>query len=342
MTFLIARGWLAMIIDLNTQVWANLDQLGKELAGRVRKQSNQIGGSIDGSSAAHERAATCVDGSVILGFRSQLLGAHIPNEFVAEYVAKDPSRRVGIAGIDPMSDDCIDQIDAAVGLGLAGIAVSPTCQGFHPSHSDAMKVYERCADLSLPLFVITQQPLTPAAQLEFARPASWDEVARALPKLPIVISQLGHPWIDETLLLLSKHECVFADISLVASRPWQLYNALLNAFSMEVMDKLLFGSGFPLETPARAIESLYTVNAFSHGTQLPSVARASIRSIVERDSLACLGIDSEITAASHRADLDEDEAMTLDDYAPADGRLEESSEGHSGGSSGGNSGGSSG
>ena len=150
-----------------------------------------------------------------------------------------------------------------------------------------------------------------------------------LPKLPIVISQLGHPWIDETLLLLSKHECVFADISLVSSRPWQLYNALLDAFSMDVMDKLLFGSGFPLETPARAIESLYTVNAFSHGTQMPSVARASIRSIVERDSLACLCIDSEITTGSHRSELDEEEVMTLDDYSPVERRQEDSSDGNS-------------
>jgi hypothetical protein len=62
------------------------------------------------------------------------------------------------------------------------------------------------------------------------------------------------------------------------------------------MEKLLFGSGFPNETPARAIESLYTVNAYSHGTQLPSIARASIRAIVEKDSLACLGIDAEIAS----------------------------------------------
>ena len=48
--------------------------------------------------------------------------------------------------------------------------------------------------------------------------------------------------------------------------------------------------------PARAIESLYTVNAYSHGTQLPSIARASIRAIVEKDSLACLGIDAEIAS----------------------------------------------
>ncbi len=309
-----------MIIDLHTQVWANLEQLGRDLAARARSRQTAASDPLDGTPIAHERSMACVDGSVVLGFRSERLGARIPSEFVAEFVAKDPRRRVGVAGVDPLSADALDQIDTAVGLGLVGVAVSPACQGFHPAHSEAMCVYERCAELSLPVFVTMQSPLTPAAELEFARPGAWDEVARALPMLPIVISQLGHPWIDEALLLLGKHERVFADISGVASRPWQLYNALLGAASLGVMDRLLFGSGFPFETPARAIESLYTVNAFSHGTQLPSIARASIRSIVERDSLACLGIDSEISVSPHRTE--DDELQPIDEFSPAGGAAE--------------------
>ena len=97
------------------------------------------------------------------------------------------------------------------------------------------------------------------------------------------------------MVLLGKHANVWADISLVASRPWQLYNALLNASSFQVMDKLFFGSGFPGETPAKTIEALYSVNAFSHGTQLPAVPRSLIRGIVERDTLTCLGIDAIIS-----------------------------------------------
>ena len=131
--------------------------------------------------------------------------------------------------------------------------------------------------------------------LDFGRPSLFDEVARAFPKLCLVIGGLGYPWIDETLLLLGKHEHVFADISGIVSRPWQLYDALLRATSQGVMDRLLFGSGFPAESPAKAIETLYSVNGFSHGTQLPSIPRAQIRAIVERDSLSALRIDGEIT-----------------------------------------------
>ena len=43
-----------------------------------------------------------------------------------------------------------------------------------------------------------------------------------------------------------------------------------------------------------AIEAIYSINTYSQGTQLASIPRAQIRSIVERNSLEVLGIDSEI------------------------------------------------
>lgn len=285
-----------MIIDLHTRIWFGLDQLGREMADRLRSEQLEHWGQLDASPAAHERAMGCVDAAVVSGFRSELLQACIPNEYVADFVAKDPRRRIGVAGIDPMADDTDDQMSAAVDLGLSGFSVSPVCQGFHPAHSAAMRVYERCAELSMPLFVTALEPLTPASQLEFARPALWDEVARSFPELPIAIHQLGHPWIDETLLLLGKHSNVWADISGVAARPWQLYNALLNASSFGVMDKLLFGSGFPMETPEKTIESLYSINTCCTGTQLPSVALSQVRRIVERDTITCLGLDAVVAA----------------------------------------------
>jgi predicted TIM-barrel fold metal-dependent hydrolase len=319
-----------MIIDLHTHVWMSIDQLGSEVAARMRTDRLQHWGQLDASPAAHERAMTCVDGAVVIGFRSDRLEAHIPNEYIADFVAKDPRRRIGAAGIDPLSPDAMDEFDAAIDLGLCAIALSPACQGFHPAHSAAMRIYERCLDASMPLFVTLDTPLTASSELEFARPVHWDEVARTFPDLPIVISRLGYPWIDETLTLLGKHQNMWADISFVASRPWQLYHALLNALSSSVMDRLLFGSGFPHEMPARAIESLYRVNGFSHGTQLPAVPRAQIRGIVERDAIACLGIEPVFSArlagtAEREAQMEADETggrvshTSVTPAPPADG-----------------------
>jgi len=268
-----------MIIDLHTNIWSSVDQLGPDVAERLRNEKAARWGQHDATPEAHQAAMDGVDGSAVLGFRSQLLGANVPNELVAEYVSRQPDRRFGIAGIDPMADDAMDQFDVAQNLGLVGVTISPACQGFHPSNSRAMRVYERCIDAGMPIFVGLDHPLTSSSRLDFARPVHWDDVAREFPKLPIVISQLGHPWIDETLLLLSKHPSLYADLSGVVTRPWQLYNALLSASSIDVMGKLLFGSGFPRELPTKAIEALYSVNAFSQGSPLPSVPRSRISGV---------------------------------------------------------------
>lgn len=284
-----------MIVDTHTQIWANLDQLGRQVASRIRDRSPQAWAEFDGSPASHQNAMSYVDMALVFGFRSDRLGAHVPNEFVADFVSQSPERRAGVAGIDPLASDATDQFTAAIDMGFVGMNISPAMQGFHPAHSDAMELYERAVEHGTPIFVTLGDPMPADAMLEFARPMLWDEVARTFPTLPIVINQLGHPWIEETLLMLSKHPKMYADISGVASRPWQLYNALLTAQSMRVIDKLLFGSGFPRETPAKTIEALYSINGFTSGTQLPSIPRSQVRSIVERRVDECIGLDIEPT-----------------------------------------------
>jgi predicted TIM-barrel fold metal-dependent hydrolase len=161
-----------------------------------------------------------------------------------------------------------------------------------------MRLYEACAEEGMPVFVLRGAPFSSSAMLEFGRPSAWDEVARSFPTLPIVIGELGYPWIDEALVLVGKHENVWAELSGIASRPWQLYNALQTALGLGVMEKILFASGFPYELPARAIENLYSLNAMSHGTQLPSIPRSQLQALVERDSLRALRIEAEVGTAS--------------------------------------------
>jgi len=287
-----------MTIDLHARVWSSPDQFGPELSRLLRLRQADRWVRLDASSAALERASACVDVTLVHGFRSQHLGARIPNELIAEVVAQSPSHRLGVAGVDPLASgpasDPERQVTDAVDLGMVGVSISPMGQGFHPSHSQAMRLYACCEAQRLPLFVMRGAPLSASAILEFGRPSAWDEIARAHPELRIVLGELGYPWIDEAFALAGKHEHVWIELSGIASRPWQLYNALQTALGLGLMDKILFGSGFPYETPARAIENIYSLNALAHGTQIPSIPRALLQAVVERDALHCLGLDAEV------------------------------------------------
>ena len=232
----------------------------------------------------------CVDAAMVFAYRADRQDACIPNEWVAEVVSRSRGRLLGVAGIDPMAADAMVELDRAVEMGFIGVTVCPSDQGFHPTHSVAMRVWERCEHLGLPVFVSRPGPPGPGAVLEFDRPLNWDEVGRSLPGLSVVIGGIGSPWVEETHLLLQKHARFFADTAGLVTRPWQLFQALLGATSMGVTEKLLFASGWPVETPAKAIETIYSVNRFSHGTQLPSIPRTLLHGIIERDVPTVLGI----------------------------------------------------
>ncbi len=241
---------------------------------------------------------SCVDASLVIGHRAELTEAYVPNELIADFVGRDQQHRLGIAGIDPLAESAEQDLLNAIELGLVGISVSPSHAGFHPTHSSAMRVYEQCCDYGLPVIVTMPQPIPSSAILDFAKPIHWDEVARIFPNLRIMFTQIGYPWIDELLVLAGKHQHVFAEVSGVATRPWQVYNALSTAWSLNVMDRLLFGSGFPISSPQQAIEALYSVNVSIKGTPLPPIPRARVKEIVERDAFDCLGIEHTATTNS--------------------------------------------
>jgi predicted TIM-barrel fold metal-dependent hydrolase len=292
-----------MIVDCHTHIWQSPDQLGQVDLGEVprgtRSRSTRLSPagrtiwrSIPAADPDHHWAqSSAVDKSIVLAFKSRYLKAEIPNRFVADYCKRNPEKLIGFAGIDPTERTAVAELQIAQSeLRLRGVTMSPATQDFHPTDSRAMRVYEEAEKLGMPVLFHPGGQFTEHSKLEFARPYLLDEVARSFPKLRIVISQLGHPWIDETIVLLGKHLNVFADVSGLLGRPWQAYNALVATNQHGVIDKLLFGSDFPYTSATECIEALYSLNQIAQGTNMPVVPRESLRGVVERDTITLLGL----------------------------------------------------
>jgi hypothetical protein len=288
-----------MIVDCHTLVWSERARFGPQ-SGSLRLQAD----------SAHEQrhlaAIDPVDRAIVLGFKSNYLETEIPNEFVADYVRRNPEKLIGFAGIDPTEDAALDSLaEAQDHLRLKGVTLSPGLQDFHPADTRVQELYAAIERRNMPL-LIEQNHRSPAAKMEFSRPILLDEVARDFPNLVIVIAHLGYPWVDETLVLLGKHRNVYADVSGLLRSPWLTYSALVSAHEYGVMDKLLFGSDFPFRSPTAAIEALYSVNQLSIGTNLVSIPREKLRQIVERDALGVMRIEAPrqrvLRAASARVD----------------------------------------
>lgn len=297
-------------VDVHTHRWDSSRQLGAAAARWVRDVVDQPWQRVDASMSAFKEAMKPVRFAVIHGFKSAFLDACIPADRVAGYVAEQPSKYVGFAGIDPLAPGWQEDLQQAMDLGLVGVTISPSGQNFHPTHTRAMRLYEQCEKLGIPILVHAGTHLGTAVKLEYDQPYLFDEPAQSFPELRMVLSQVGQPWIQQAIVLISKHRHVYADLSRLTAQPWNLYQTLVCAYQEGAIGSLLFGSDFPFMTPQQAILAIYSVNTLTHGTMLPTIPREQLRSVVERNALACLNIPSP-AKSNHQAPSSADSCVDL-------------------------------
>jgi len=239
--------------------------------------------------AEHLEACEKVDVSIVLTTTGQQ--RQQANKDVGKYV-KNHQKMVGFAAVNPVEDGVsAKNLKACIReTGLSGLVLSCAEDKFHPAHSRAMRLYEAAQKLAVPVFFHNCPPFSPEAVLEYAQPFLLDEVARSFPSLKMIIGGMGMPFVRQTLCILAKHENVYADLTICPEKVWDVYNIVLNAHEADVMNKLLFGSGYPLAQPGHCIETLLGFNKLLADTNLPNVPREKIRGIIERDGLGLLGI----------------------------------------------------
>ena len=129
------------------------------------------------------------------------------------------------------------------------------------------------------------------APLECTLPRHLDDVAIRFPEVKIILAHLGHPYEGECVAVIRKHKNVYADISALHYRPFQLYNSLMLVQEYGVWDKLLFGTDYPFTTVNSTIDGLHNLNKMTEGTNLPRLDAEQIETMIYRDSLSLLGLD---------------------------------------------------
>ena len=246
----------------------------------------------DTESSEHHAAAETVDVCIVLATSDG--PSNEVNEKLAQYVNKHKEKMVGFAVVEPGNDKISTNHLKSIPdkLGLKGVVMYCSACGFHPTHSRAMRFYESAQELELPIFFHNAvDPVGANAVLEYTQPFLLDEVAREFPNLKIIIGSMGVPFVEQTLSMVGRHKNVYADLTIQPSRVWQTYNIVVAAYEQGVMDKLLFGSGYPAASAGQCIETLLGFNMLLADTNLPTVPRGNIRNIIERDTLELLGIN---------------------------------------------------
>ena len=280
-----------MIVDVHTHVWECPCHIGEAFIADAKVTAGDGYKDIHVDLDRHWEAMQPVDHAIVLGFRARHVGVLVPNEYVAEYVGKHPEKLIGFASVDPQDPDAVEQLDDAIQrLKLRGLKMGPIYQNVAPTDSRFRRIMKRCEELQIPVLIHQGTTFCANVSLEISQPILLQPLALEFPKLRMVIAHMGHPWIDETMVLIRKNRNFFADISALYYRPWQFYNALVSAKEYGVLDRLLFGSDYPFTTPQSSMDALRKVNDMAAGTNLPRIPENALEALIHRDSLDLLGL----------------------------------------------------
>ncbi len=278
-----------MMIDCHTHIWS-ASHWSEEM-NREASIARGAPAQVHITEEEHWAAMQSVDRAIVFGFHTKHLGLIVPNDLVAGYVGKHPEKLVGFACIDPNEPDYLDEMHRCFeSMLFRGLKLAPIYQNYHPMDPRMQPVYEYCERKGVPILFHQGTTFPRRAPLKYAHPEQLEDVAIQYPELRIVIAHLGHPWEEETIVLIRKQPHVYSDISALYYRPWQFYNSLMLASEYGTMHKLLLGSDFPFTTPGETVARLRRVNEITGQSGLPQISLEQIEALIHRDTLSLLGI----------------------------------------------------
>ncbi len=291
-----------MIVDVHSHAW----KYPEHFTDRFREQARRAraGVEVDLTVAFDAYAATAPADTrtIVFGGKAALSGLWVDDAYVASYVRRHPDRLIGFLSVDPTRDGWQEEMRFGhEELHLRGIKLLPMYAGFDPDAPMLDPLWAYAAERRLPVLLHTGTTFVSQAPLEHTLPRRLDRVAIRFPDVRIILAHLGHPFEGECVAVIRKHPHVYADVSALHYRPFQLYHSLMLVQEYGVWDKVLFGTDYPFSNVNASIDGLRRLNAMLAGTALPRLNSEAIETMIHRDSLALLGLEAAGAVRGDRA-----------------------------------------
>ena len=279
------------VIDVHSHVWEYPRHFRDDFRDQAKRARG--GGELDLTVRYddYRGSCTCDTKTIVFGGKAKLSGIWVDDDFVAEYARRHAGTMIGFLSLDPTQAGWEAELrHGHRQLGLKGIKLMPMYAGFRPDDRSLDPLWSYATDHRLPVLLHTGTTFVRQAPLECTLPRHLDAVAIRFPDVKIIMAHLGHPYEGECVAVIRKHPNVYADVSALHYRPFQLYHSLMLVQEYGVWGKLLFGSDYPFTTVNASIDGLRKLNTMLEGTALPRLDEQQIEGLIHRDSLPLLGL----------------------------------------------------
>ena len=278
-------------IDVHSHYWRYPDHFQDDF--RQQAKRAKAGVEMDLTVRFEDYQLQSVPGvkSIVFGGKAHLSGLWVDDRDIHDYVSAHADQLMGFLSLDPTQPGWEKEMEFGhQELGLRGIKLMPMYAGFLPQDERLDRLWQYAEKHRLPVLLHTGTTFISQAPLECTLPRHLDPVATRFPEVRMILAHLGHPYEGECIAVIRKHPHLYADISALHYRPFQLYHSLMLVQEYGVWDKILFGTDYPFTTVKATIDGLRGLNQMLVGTALPRLNEAAIERLIDRDSLTLLGL----------------------------------------------------
>jgi predicted TIM-barrel fold metal-dependent hydrolase len=205
-----------------------------------------------------------VDQSIIFGFpwkNSALFKPH--NDYIIEMVQKYPERFVGLGCFEPSGKDAVAEAERCIAAGLSGIGELAFYEtGIdEPALDRLAPIMDMCAERNLPVLIHTNESV--GHDYHGKTPVTLAQIYRLIKRYPhnkIVLAHWGGGLFFYGLMKREVKQSLKNVYFDTAASPY-LYDAEVYEIADKTVgvDKILFGSDYPLLAPARYFSEMEQV-----------------------------------------------------------------------------------
>jgi len=180
------------------------------------------------------------------------------NIIIANAVSEFPDRLIGFASVDPNEANVFDRhvpvkklVNDVNNYNLKGLKLNPRVQNFSLRDNRIIPIFQCAADLGIPVLIDGVSEISPVL-FEENLPFAIDHIARAVPKVNIILAHMGGHRILDGYILAVSHPNIYLDLSAIhfmykdSSVEMDIAFVLKN---LGPIGKVIYGSDFPMLSP---------------------------------------------------------------------------------------------
>ncbi len=174
------------------------------------------------------------------------------NDFIGEY-AKAEKLYIGFGTIHKDFENIENELKRVKAMGLKGLKLHPDFQNFKIDEPAMDRIYQCAMDIGLPILMHMGDKNT-----DNSKPARLANVLESFPKLTVIAAHMGgvFDWEEAIKCLYGKD--VYFDTS--STMPFVKSEKVYKMIYMHDVNKILFGSDFPIQWTSEALEDIYRLN----------------------------------------------------------------------------------